>query len=312
VTAMPRTYNLVIVGAGPAGMAAGIYGARMGLKTLILGETLGGMAAENALVENYPGFLQTSGLDLMGRMREQAERWGAEVHTPEKALKLHVQHRKHEVKTNVTIYTGVALLIATGCTHRKLGVPGEDEFRGRGVSYCATCDGPLFKGRKVMVVGGGNTAATETLYLNELAAKVYLVHRRDELRAEETLKKRILESDVEVLWNSSVKSIEGERTVKNVKLRDSKTDEERMIEVDGVFISVGEDPQSDIARAAGIAVHDDGNIVVNRLQESNIGGIYAAGDVTGGVLQIGTAVGEGITAAVNAYLYVSGGWYGKK
>jgi len=209
-------------------------------------------------------------------------------------------------------FSSNAVIIATGCTHRKLGSPGEEKFRGRGVSYCATCDGPLFKGKRVMVVGGGNSAVTEALYLTGVAGKVYLTHRRDNLRADDVLKKRLLESKVEILWKSQVRSIEGDNVVQRVRVSEGEAGKERIVEVDGVFISIGEDPQSELAVKAGVETESNGYIRVNRRQETNVKGVYAAGDVVGGVRQIGTAVGEGITAAVNAYLYITGGWYGKE
>lgn len=309
---MTERYDLTIVGAGPAGLSASIHGARMGLKTLVLGEVLGGMAAENALIENYPGFAQISGFELSMKMREQADRYGAVIRYPERVEALSLEGIKKEVKTGQMSFSSKAVIVATGCTHRKLGVPGEEKFRGRGVSYCAACDGPLFKGKRVMVVGGGNSAVTETLYLTGVAGKVYLVHRRDDLRADAVLKKRVLESDVEILWKSQVRSIEGDDVVRHVRVLDGEAGRERIVDVDAVFASIGEVPQSELAAKAGVETDSEGYIHVNRRQETNIEGVYAVGDVAGGVRQIGTAVGEGITAAVNAYLYIVGGWYGKK
>lgn len=309
---MTERYDLTIVGAGPAGLSASIYGARMGLKTLVLGEVLGGMAAENALIENYPGFAQISGFELSMKMREQADRYGAVIRYPERVEALSLEGIEKEVKTGQMSFSSKAVIVATGCTHRKLGVPGEEKFRGRGVSYCAACDGPLFKGKRVMVVGGGNSAVTETLYLTGVAGKVYLVHRRDDFRADAVLKKRVLESDVEILWKSQVRSIEGDDVVRHVRVLDGEVGRERIVDVDAVFASVGEVPQSELVAKAGVETDSEGYIHVNRRQETSIEGVYAAGDVAGGVRQIGTAVGEGITAAVNAYLYIVGGWYGKK
>jgi thioredoxin reductase (NADPH) len=305
-------FNLTIVGAGPAGLSAGIYGSRMGLETLVLGEIIGGMASENVLIENYPGFIQISGLELGMKMHDQAKHCGAVIRVPEKVETLILEGAEKEVKTSQMTFSSDAVILATGCTHRRLGVPGEEEFRGRGVSYCATCDGPLFKGKRVMVIGGGNSAVTEALYLSGVAEKVYIVHRRDDFRADAVVKKRILESGVEILWKSCVQSIEGDNVVRHVKIIDDEGGKQRTVEVDGVFIAVGEDPQSELAVKAGVNTDPDGYILVNQKQETNIDGVYAAGDVTGGVRQIGTAVGGGIAAAVNAYLRISGGWYKKR
>ena len=309
---MPQSCDLLILGAGPAGLAAGIYGARAGLKTLVVAEMLGGMAAEATSVENYPGFTQISGFELMEKMRTQAELCGTTLRSPETIIDMVLEGEEKKVKTDVDVYSTKALIIATGCAHRKLGVPGEEEFRGRGVSYCATCDGRFFKGKRVMVVGGGNTAVHEALYLKELAGKIYLTHRRSDLRADATLKRRILECGVEVLLNSEVRSIEYKDQVKLVRIRNNETGEEKTVEVDGVFISIGVAPRSEEAKKAGVSTDPDGFILANKNQETNIKGVYAAGNVTASVHQIGVAVGEGITAAVNAYLHVNSGWYGKQ
>jgi len=309
---LPEQYQLLIAGAGPAGLSAGIYGARMGLKTVVVSEVLGGQASENSLIENYPGFDRISGMELSEKMREQAEKWGVTLRVPERIVEFALQGEEKVVKTDQEIYSGLALIIATGAAHRKLGVPGEEEFRGRGISYCGTCDGPLFKGRTIAIVGGGNSAAVDTLILKDLAGKLYLIHRRDDLRADQILKERILKSNVTVLWHTEVKSIEGDRLVRRLRLFNNKTSAESVLEVDGVFIRVGEEPQSGLAKKAGVAVDETSHIVVNQKRETNIPGVYAAGDVTGGVYQIGTAVGDGITAAVNAYLFMTGGWYRKK
>lgn len=300
-------YELIIVGAGPAGLAAGLYGARMGLKTLIVGELLGGLATEASLIENYPGVEPIAGIELMDRLHRQAEKYGAEIHAPETVVELALQEKEKKVKTDRNLYSCQAVIIATGCALKKLEAPGEEEFKGRGVSYCATCDGPFYRGKDVMVVGGGNSAVAEALYLKDLARKVYLVHRRDRLRADDVLKERAAKSGIEIFWNNVVKSIEGNDRVTHVRLVNTKTGEEIVLPVDGVFIYVGEAPQSRLAEKAGVKVDSEGFIVVNRKQETNVESVYAAGDITGNVQQIGVAVGEGITAAVNAYHNIRSG-----
>jgi len=308
---MSRECDLTVVGAGPAGLAAGLYGARLGIHTVLIGEVAGGLAAEAWLVENYPGVEPMRGLDLVGRMQRQAESAGLEMMVPETVERLDLGGCRKGTMTASEELWSHAIVIATGCCHRSLGVPGEQEFRGRGVSYCAVCDGVFFKGGRVMVVGGGNTAAMEALYLKEIAGKVFMAHRRSDLRADAALKQRVLDGGIEMLWNKQVVEIQGGNQVSRVVLRDVQGDEDVSLEVDGVFIAVGESPQSGLAKDAGVLVDQEGFITVNRQQETNLPGVYAAGDVTGGVHQIGVAVGQGITAAVNAYLYVTGGWYGK-
>lgn len=308
---MSRECDLTVVGAGPAGLSAGLYGARLGLRTVLIGEVAGGLASEAWLVENYPGVEPIRGPELVDRMQKQAQSAGLATMIPETVERLDLGgERKRTMAASEEIWSR-AIVIATGCCHRNLGVPGEEEFRGRGVSYCAVCDGVFFKGGRVMVVGGGNTAAMEALYLKQIAGKVFMAHRRSDLRADAALKQRVLGSGIEMLWNKQVVQIRGENQVNGVILRDAGGGEDVSVDVDAVFIAVGESPQSGLARDAGVQIDQEGFIVVDRNQETNLPGVYAAGDVTGGVHQIGVAVGQGITAAVNAYLYITGGWYGK-
>jgi len=304
--------QLLICGAGPAGLSAAIYAGRFGLDTVVLeAKVSGGQAALAAIVENYPGFTSVRGMELMDVMRKQAEQSGSEIHDLEPVKKMERDGGKIKIVSEKDTYTADAVIIATGREHTKLGVPGEGKLVGRGVSYCATCDGPLFKGKRVLVVGGGNTACSEALYLSEVAGEVNLVHRRDDLRAEAYYKRVLNERGVKIHWNTEVKEIEGDKVVKRVRLFNNKTGEESLLDVDAVFIAVGYKPMSEIAREAGVEVDKEGYIIVDREQKTNIEGIFAAGDVTGGVFQIAKAVGEGTTAAVNAYLYIRGGWYGE-
>jgi len=308
---LPVEKQLVIIGAGPAGLSAGIYAARFGLNAVILeAKVSGGQAAEAAIIENYPGFVKIRGMELMDAMRKQAEGCGCDIHDLEPVRKIEKREKHVRVISDRETYVADAVIIATGREHVKLGVPGEEQFSGRGVSYCATCDGPLFKGKRVLVVGGGNTACSEALYLSDVAGEVHLVHRRDDLRAEAYYKRALTEKGVKFHWNTEVRSIEGDKVVKKIRLTNNKTGEESLLDVDAVFIAVGYRPVSDLAKEAGVKLDEGGYIVVDREQRTNIEGIFAAGDVTGGVFQIATAVGEGATAAVNAYLYIRGGWYG--
>lgn len=305
-------WELLIIGAGSAGLAAGIYGSRSGLKTLVLEEKIaGGTTAEAPLVENYPGFRSINGPELARKMVEQAKTTGVTIHEFETAMSLDLKSDPKVVKTNRATYTTKAVLIASGRHYREIGVPGEKELRGRGVSYCGICDGPLFKGKRLLVVGGGNSALITALYLAGIASDVKIAHRRDTFRAEEALSQALKQKgNIEVLWNTEVKQIVGEKIVANALLFNNKTGETRELAVDGVFVQVGEDPNSQLAREAGVAVDDDGYIVVDLLQKTSIAGVYAAGDVTTNpVKQIGTAVGQGITAAMEAYAYVRRPYY---
>jgi len=309
-----ENFELVIIGAGAAGLAAGIYGARSGLETLILEEKMaGGTTADAPLVENYPGFQSISGIELAQKMAAQCRSIGVTIHEFEKVLSLNLKGDRKTVKTNKTTYEAKTIIIASGSHYREVNVRGEKEFRGRGVSYCGICDGPLFKGKRVLVVGGGNSAVMTALYIAELASEVMIAHRRDEFRAEEALVKALKEKgNVEILWNTEVREIKGEKLVNKVLIFSNKTGETKGTLVDGVFVQVGEDPNSQLAKEGDVAVDEDGYIIVDTRQRTNIEGVYAAGDVTNHpVKQVGTAVGQGITAALEAYGYIKRPYYYK-
>ena len=304
--------ELIIVGAGPAGLAAGIYGVRSGLKTLVLEEKIvGGTVVDAPIIENYLGFASINGFDLAQKMVDHAKNLGVSIHEFEAITKLNLKDEEKIVTTDKGTYSTKALIIASGSRYRELGVLGEREFRGRGVSYCGLCDGPLFKGKRILVVGGGNSALITTLYLSGLAAEVKVVHRRDSFRAEEALVKAVEKKEnVKTIWSTEVKEIKGEKLVNKAVLLNSKTQITQELQVDGVFVQVGEDPNSQLAKEAGLAVNGDGYIIVDMLQRTNILGVYAAGDVTSHpVKQVGTAVGQGITAATQAYGYVRRPYY---
>ncbi|MGB9740328.1 MAG: thioredoxin-disulfide reductase [Candidatus Bathyarchaeia archaeon] len=309
-----ENWELIIVGGGAAGLAAGIYGARSGLKTLILEEKIvGGTAADAPKIENYPGFESIIGVELAQRMAAHCRKAGVTIREFEGVSSLDLKGEKKLVKTNRTTYEAKALIIASGSRYRELGVPGEREFLGRGVSYCGICDGPLFKGKRVLVVGGGNAAVVTALYIAELAGEVKVSHRREAFRAEEALVNALKGKDnVEILWNTEVKEIKGEKLVNKAVIFNNRTDEIKELPVDGVFIQAGEDPNSQIAKEAGVAVNEEGYIIVDIRQRTNIPGVYAAGDVTNHpVKQVGTAVGQGITAAVEAYGFIRRPYYYK-
>jgi len=310
-----ESLELVIIGAGAAGLAAVIYAARSGLKTLILEEKLaGGNTADAPIIENYPGFLSISGRELAQKMLAHCKKFNVEIHEMERVTGLNLKGERKTVKTDKAVYETKTVIIASGTHYRELGVPGEKEFYGRGVSYCGVCDGPLFKGKRVLVVGGGNAAAITALYIAGLASQVKLSHRRDVLRAEESLVKALeSKENVEILWNTELKEIKGKDLVEKVTLFNNKTGDTWELKIDGVFVQVGEVPNSQLAREAGVKVDEGGYIVVDVRQRTNIAGVYAAGDVTNHpVKQVGTAVGQGITAALEAYGYIRRPYYYKQ
>jgi len=307
-----ESWELIIIGAGAGGLAAGIYGARSGLKTLIIDEKMaGGTTADAPVVENYPGFPQIGGGELAERMTLHCKKAGVTIHEIEPVTGLDLSGEQKIVKTSRAAYEATALIIATGSHYREIGVKGEKEFRGRGVSYCGVCDGPLFKGKRVLVIGGGNSAATTTLYLSGIAAEVTVTHRRDAFRAEEALVKDIAsKKNVKVFWNTEVREIKGDKLVTKVVLYDNKAEATKEIAVDAVFVQIGEAPNSRIAREAGLEVNEHGYIKTDVFQRTSVAGVYAAGDVTSHpVKQVGTAVGQGITAALEAYSYIRRPYY---
>jgi len=310
-----ETYDLIIIGAGAAGLSAGIYAARSGLKTVIIEEKLaGGTTADAPTVENYPGFSQISGAELAEKMTAHCRKTGVTIRELETVTALNLQGEKKTVKTTRAEYEATAIIIATGSHYREIGAKGEKEFRGKGVSYCGVCDGPLFKGKNVMVVGGGNSAAITTLYLSGLAANVKLVHRKEAFRCEEAYVKDIqTKQNVQIIWNTEIKDIKGDKVVEKVLIQDAKTGETREMPTNGVFVQVGEAPNSQTAKDSGIETDEHGYIKTDIYQQTNIQGVYAAGDVTNQpVKQVGTAVGQGITAALEAYSYIRRPYYRKQ
>lgn len=304
--------DLLVIGAGPAGLTAGIYGVRSGLHTLVVDEKLaGGTAADAPVIENYPGLGRISGAELMQKIVEHCRALNVPIKEFERALSLDFTREEKIVKTDKAIYSAKALIIASGTSYRELGVPGEKEFKGRGVSHCAVCDGPLFKGKRVVVVGGGNSAVITALYLANLASEVKVVHRRDAFRAQESMVRDLIaKSNVEVFFNTQLKEIRGETLVSRVVLSNLRNGETWEMSVDGVFVQVGETPNSQLAREAGVEVDENGYIKVDIRQRTNIPGVFAAGDVTNyPAKQVGAAVGQAITAALEAYGYIRRPYY---
>ncbi len=296
--------DLLIIGAGPAGLTAGIYAGRSGLKAIVLEkDTVGGQVSVTPSVENYPGFQNIAGKKLMDMITAHARQY-VHIHEGEEVKEIKIG-RKLEAITTGGRYLARGIILATGARYRKLGVPGEEKLSGRGVSYCATCDGYLYKGQKVVVVGGGNTALTDALYVRNLGAEVTLVHRRDQFKAENYLQESVKREKIRVIWNATVEEITGQEKVEGVRLKSTKDGALTEEKTDAVFVSVGEDPNSELARLVGLDLSQDGSISVDRKGRTNIPRVYAAGDVTGGVRQIVTAVGEGATAAISAFEDIS-------
>ncbi|OYT67523.1 thioredoxin-disulfide reductase [ANME-1 cluster archaeon ex4572_4] len=307
---MRKDYDLVVVGAGPAGLTAGIYGARSGLETVVLEKGIcGGLSNEAPEIENYPGFKKVAGLELAERMKEQAAEFAElkELEAVEKIEQVRGEEEKRRKKEEMKVvtekgsYVAKAVIFCTGTRHRKLGAAGEDEFLGRGVSYCATCDGFFFRNKQVAVVGGGDSAVREALHLKKLGCEVTLIHRRDKLRAEPFLQKRLKEAGVPVLWNSVVLEIKGDSRVRSVLRFDKERESEEVVEVEGVFVSVGEEPANELALQLGVELNQSGYVVTDKNQRTNLERVYAAGDLTGGVRQVVVACAEGAVAATSAY-----------
>ena len=292
--------DVTIVGGGPAGLTAAIYAVRSGLKTaLVEADALGGQVALTPIVENYPGFTQVGGKTLVDIMVNHALEY-VQIFQGEKVVDIK-PGAPHEVLTTRRKFMTKTILLATGASHRTLGVPGEARLSGRGVSYCATCDGPLFNGKKVILVGGGNSAVTEALHLRHMGVDVTLVHRRDKLRAQEFLVKNLMESGIPVLWNTEVKDILGTERVTEVELFNNQTNETTVAPADGVFLSIGYTPAVELAQKIGVALTEEGYIARDAKHRTNIPGIYAAGYVEGGYKQIVAATGMGAEAAMTIF-----------
>jgi len=292
--------DVLVIGGGPAGLTAAIYLERSGLKTVVLEKSvLGGQVTVTPVVENWPGQKSIPGARLMELLGSQARDY-AEIRENEPVLELKVG-RRMEARTPRRRYLSRALVLTMGAGHRKLNVAGEDRFAGRGVAYCATCDGFLYKDRQVIVAGGGSSALTDALYLHSLGAFVTIVHRKDSLRAEKRLQDMFARTGRPVVLNSVVEEIMGKEKVESVRIKDLPTGNTRILPVEGVFVAIGEDPASELARDIGVKLDEQKFIIVDRNMRTNIPRVYAAGDITGGVRQIVTATGSGAVAAVSAF-----------
>jgi thioredoxin reductase (NADPH) len=300
-------YDVVIVGGGPGGLSAGIYAMRAALKTILIEKgAVGGQVAISDGVENYPGFDHITGYELSQKFLQHAQSYGMEI-VQEEVVAVEPGLDFHIVRlANGDLFKTHTVILATGGSPRKLDIPGEDEYYGKGVSYCGVCDGFFFRDKIVVVVGGGDTAAEEALYLAKLAKHVYLVHRRDALRASMILQQRVKdECKIEILWNTVVTEIKAnDQGVAGVSLEDTQTEEQRDLTTDGVFIFVGFIPNNQLV-PAGIKMNADGYVVTNEKCETNMPGIYVVGDLREKYAkQIVVAAADGCTAALVAAYYV--------
>ena len=314
---LPRTasvkpgekFDVIIVGLGPAAYGAALYSARYMMKTLVIGETPGGQLTEAGIVDDYLGLIEIQASDMIKVFNKHIEKYNVPV-ILDIVEKIENTGNEFIVKTKRKgEFKADSIILAIGVKRRKLNVPGEQEFTGKGVSYCSVCDAPLFKNRVVAVVGGGDSALEGAEILSSYSKKVYLIHRRDTFKAQpiylETVKKK---PNVEIILNSVVKEIKGEKIVKQITIQNLKTGELKELNVDGVFVEIGFAPPTDFARNNGIEVDGNGYITVDEWMRSNISGIFAAGDCTGmwlGFKQVITSAAQGSVAATSAYRYLA-------
>ena len=298
-----KKYDIIIVGAGPAGLTAGIYAGRTSKKTLLLDKDMaGGVARKVPLMENYPGFDIISGMVLIEKIRAQTLKNAeiSELETINDIIKLDKDEYNFKIITGKEEYLTKAIILATGSKYKKLNIEGEKEFLGKGVSYCATCDGMFFKEKDVAIIGGGNSALQEAIYLNDLGCNVTIVHRRDKFRADKYLQEKIKELNINIIYNSIPLKIEGENLLNSITLRDNKNKEFKL-KVDGVFVAIGSTPQVELAKILNVSLDKNNYIITDKNQKTNIEFVYSAGDVTGGVKQWIVASGEGAISAISAY-----------
>ena len=300
--------KVVIIGSGPAGLTAALYTARANLNpVVIVGNQLGGQVSLTYEVENYPGFPEgTTGPELVELMRQQAEKFGTRYVYDSVVSVDFSQGSPFRIKTSEEEYEAEAVIVTAGASPKKLGIPGEDAFVGRGVSYCATCDGFFFRGKDVVVVGGGDSAIEEGIFLTKFAKSVNIVHRRDELRAGALLQKRAMANEkIGFVWNTVIDEIEGNGTVQNIALRNLQTGEMQEKPIDGVFIFIGHFPNSDFLRGQ-LAMDEEGYVITDELMRTSVPGIFAAGEIQDPVYrQVATSVGQGCAAALQAQKWLS-------
>ncbi len=297
---LEKTYDLIVLGGGPTAIGCAIYAARFAMDVLIIGKMFGGLIATTHVVENYPAITTISGQGLMEMFREHMNSLDIPYISDEiRSIEKVDDH--YELNSFFQKFKAYSICIATGSERKKLGVPGEEDFAGRGVSYCATCDGPFYKDKVVCVIGGSDSAAKEALFLAQNTKKVYIIYRGKEIRAEPINKQRVYENNkIEIIYETNIVEIKGDTNVKSVIFDNGKE-----FEIDGVFIEIGSIPKSDLAKRVGVKTNEKGEIMINRKSETNIPGIFAAGDVADAPFkQAITGVSEGVIAAYSAFDYV--------
>ncbi len=303
-----HVYDMIVIGGGPGGYTTALYAARAGLDVLVLEKlSAGGQMAQTHLIENYPGFPEgIDGWELAEKMLSQAERFGAKTQYAE-VMELDLKAQPKRILSSDGEFYAKTVVIATGAGPRELGLPKEAELTGRGVAYCAACDGMFYKGKTVMVVGGGNSAAADALLLSRVAKKVYLVHRRDTLRATKVYHQPLMEAEnVEFLWDSAAVALEHGQKLTGVRVKNLKSGEEKLVEVDGMFVSIGRKPATELVKGQ-LQLDDGGYIIAGEDTVSSIPGVFAVGDVrTKHLRQIVTAVADGAVAVHQAEEFLSG------
>ncbi len=300
---LDKDWEVIIIGGGPAGLTAALYLGRYKVKTLVITKEVGGLLNEASIIEDYPGIKRIKASELIKLFEEHAKEWGAEI-LIDQVMDIKKEGDKFIVKTTSEEFKAEAIILATGSERRKLKVPGENLS---GVSYCAECDAPLFKDKIVAVVGGGNTAFHDALVLVNYAKKVYLIHRRDKFRADPILVEEAKRRGIEFILNKVVVEIKGEKKVEKIILKDTKTGEISELEVQGLFVAIGLEPNNELAKKLGVELDIDGRIKVDACMRTNVEGVFAAGDVTTGsckFMQIITSAAEGAIAARSAYEYL--------
>ncbi|MHA1150429.1 MAG: NAD(P)/FAD-dependent oxidoreductase [Promethearchaeota archaeon] len=300
VADLKKIYDLIVIGGGPTAIGCAIYAARFAMDVLVIGKVFGGLIATTHIIENYPGITSVSGPELMEMFRDHMQSLNIPFITDDIG-KIEKKEDYFELFSFFQKFKAKTLCIATGSVRRKMGIPGEEELAGRGVSYCATCDGPFFKDKVVAVIGGSDSAAKEALFLAQNCSKVYILYRREEIRAEPINKKRVLENEkIEIIYKTTVVEIKGKQSVESILFDNGKE-----LQVDGVFIEIGSDPASEIVKKIGVKTNEIGEIMINRKSETNIPGVFAAGDVADAPFkQAITGVSEGVIAAYSAFDYL--------